>query len=80
MAADVLSYGLGGVGLQLQPDNSWQPVSIVLRAMIPTETRYVQIEREALALTWAYHVSDHGSTLWESQSLLKRIINPTYHY
>ena len=46
------SYGLGAVILQLQPDNSWRPVSFLSRAMTPTETRYAQIEKEALALRW----------------------------
>ena len=53
VAADVSSYGLGGVVLQLQPDKSWRPVSFLLRALTPTKSRYVQKEKEALALTWA---------------------------
>jgi len=53
VAADASSFGLGGVILQLQPDNSLQPVSFTSQAMTPTETRYAQIEKEALALTWA---------------------------
>ena len=53
VAADASSFGLGGVILQLQPDNSWRPVSFISRAMMPTETRYAQIEKEALVLTWA---------------------------
>ena len=53
VAADVSSYGLGGVVLQLQPDKSWRPVSFLSRALTPTESRYAQIEKEALALTWA---------------------------
>lgn len=53
VAANVSSFGIGGVVLQLQPDDSWRPVSFILRAMTPTETRYAQIEKNALALTWA---------------------------
>ena len=52
VAADASSF-LGGVILQLQPDNSWRSVSFISRAMTPTETRYAEIEKEALALTWA---------------------------
>ena len=52
MTADASSFGLGGVLLQLQPDDSWRPVSFMLRTMSPTETRYAQIEKKALALTW----------------------------
>ena len=53
VAADASSYGLGGVVLQRQPDDTWRPVSFLSRAITPTETRYAQIEKEALALTWA---------------------------
>nr|XP_058955069.1 uncharacterized protein K02A2.6-like [Pocillopora verrucosa] len=51
VAADASSYGLGGVVLQLQPDRS--PVSFLSRALTPTASRCAQIEKEALALTWA---------------------------
>ena len=53
VAADASSYGIGGVVLQLQPDKSWRPISFLSRALTPTESRYAQIEMEALALTWA---------------------------
>ena len=74
VAADASSFGLGGVILQLQPDNSWWPVSFISRAMTPAETRYAQIEKEALALTWACKRS------WEyivGKSIsVKQTINP----
>ena len=38
---------------QKQPNQEWQPVAYISRAMTPTEQRYVQIEKEALAVTWA---------------------------
>ena len=53
IAADVSSYRLGGVVLQLQPNKSWRPISFLSRALTPTESRYAQIEKEALVLTWA---------------------------
>lgn len=62
VAADASSFGLGGVILQLQLDNSWRPVSFISRTMTPTETRYAKIGKEALALTcecersWEYIV------------------------
>ena len=53
ISADASSFGLGAVLLQKGPENEWRPVAYVSRAMTPTERRYAQIEKEALALTWA---------------------------
>ena len=49
-AADASSHGLGAVLLQKQ---EWRPVAYASRSMSETETRYSQIEKEALAITWA---------------------------
>jgi len=53
VSADASSFGLGGVLLQKQEDQTWRPVMFISRAFTPVECRYVQIEKEALALTWA---------------------------
>ena len=53
ISADVSSFGLGGVLLQKQEDQTWRPVMFISRALTPVECRYAQIEKEALALTWA---------------------------
>ena len=51
VSAHASSYGLGAVILQRQPSGDNRPVAYILRSVTPTEERYAQIEKEALALT-----------------------------
>ena len=53
VSADESSFGLGAVQLQRQPTRELKPVAFIPRSMTPTVQRYAQIEKEALAFTWA---------------------------
>ena len=44
------SYGIGTVQLQQQPNGTEKPVA---HQLTPTQQLYAQIEKEALAFTWA---------------------------
>ena len=52
VTADSSSYGVGAVLLQ-RYKHSWRPVAYASRSLSETERRYAQIEKEALAVTWA---------------------------
>eukprot|EP00731_Ephydatia_muelleri_P032566 Em0024g110a len=52
VTADASSYGLGAVLCQ-KVDSAWKPVVFASRSLTETERRYAQVEKEALAVTWA---------------------------
>ena len=53
VSADASCYSLGAVLMQRQPGGNLKPVAYITRSLTPTEMRYTQIEKEALAFTWA---------------------------
>ena len=53
ISADASSHSLGAVLMQ-KVESQWHPISYASRSMMESETHYAQIEKEALASTWAY--------------------------
>ena len=59
VSADASSFRLAAVLLQRQSSREMRPVAFASRSMTETECRYAQIDKEALATTWALeHWSD----------------------
>ena len=53
VSADTSSFGLGAVLLQKSENGEWRLVAYASRSLSETETRYAQIEKEALAIVWS---------------------------
>ena len=50
--ANASSYDLGAVLMQ-ETESSWRPVAYISRSKTDNEWQYAQIEKEALAISWA---------------------------
>ena len=76
------SLGLGAILAQKQKDNSYQPIAYGARSLTPTESRYSQTEREALAVLWScqhfhYYIYDREVTIITDHKPLERLLTTT---
>ena len=53
VSSDASSFGLSRVLMQKQPSSKMRPVVYASRSMTETERHYAQIDKEAMAITWA---------------------------
>ena len=53
VSADAFSYDLGEILKQKQPSVEVRPIAYIPCSLTNTEKLYAQLEKEALALTWA---------------------------
>ena len=70
LQVDASDYGLGAVLLQPSLTSTesseieWQPVAHSSSSLMPTEKGYAQIEKETLAIVYAFHNCD---PIWEKE-------------
>ena len=54
MSSNASAYGLGAEVRQKQDNGEWKPIAYSSMSLTSAETRYAQIEKEALSITRAY--------------------------
>ena len=79
---DASPQGLGAILTQQQQNGDYQPIAYGSRALTPTESRYSQTEREALAVVWLfqhfhYYVYDNKITIITDHKPLEKLISST---
>ena len=66
ISSDASKDGLGAVLLQQDSEQNWHPVAYASRSMTDAETRYAQIEKELLAITYGcerFHQYVYGQVI-----------------
>ena len=75
------SHGLGVVLSHVMPDRYEHPITFTFQTLMPTERKYAQVEKEALALILAIkkfhlHLFGHNFTLITDHKPLLVILGP----